>query len=128
MNFEKAYRELLKGKNIRRKEWEHFMHLRLIEGKIKTYRGEYSHFYSTSNMILSNDWLVIDGDGKELTFLEALEELRQKKKLTSKRMVEDNIDAFIFIDKNQFAICKAIEFDFMPTYECFNASDWEVMN
>lgn len=127
MQFEKAYQELLKGKKIRRKEWEHFMHLRYQNGNVKTYKGEYTHFYNTSNIIMSNDWIVIDGDGKALTFLEALEELRQKKKITSKKMIEDNIDAFLFIDKNQFAMCKAVEFDFMPTFECFNAVDWEIM-
>jgi hypothetical protein len=32
------------------------------------------------NILTTNDWLVVDGDGIELTFLEALEELKQKKK------------------------------------------------
>jgi hypothetical protein len=128
MNFDKAYKELLKGKKIRRKEWEHFMHLRYVDGEVKTYKGDYTHFYKTSNIVLSNDWISLDGDGRELTFLEALEELKNKKKLTCKQWIEDKLDAFIFIDKNQFAMCKAIEFDFMPTFECFMATDWEIMN
>ncbi len=128
MIFEKAYKELLKGKKIRRKEWDKFMHLRLIDDDIKTYKGEYTHFYNNAKILISSGWLVVDGDRKELTFLEALEELKNKKKLTNKDWVEKGWDKFIFVDENQLAMCTAIEFDFMPTYLCLIASDWEIMN
>jgi hypothetical protein len=128
MNFEKAFRELMKGKKIRRKEWEPLMHISLREGKVKTYQGEYTHFYNDSNILVSTGWIVIDGDGKELTFIEALEELKAKKKITNKSWLESGEPhKFLFIDDNQFTLCQAIEFEFMPTYQCLISTDWEIM-
>jgi hypothetical protein len=128
MQFDKAYRELLKGKKIRRKEWEHLQHMRLIEGTIKTYRGDYTHFYQDANILISTGWIVLDGDGTELTFIEALEELKAKRKLTCKQWIEEKKDKFIFVDQNNLAMCTAIEFMFMPTYQCLLAQDWELMS
>lgn len=128
MQFEKALKELLKGKKIRRKEWEQFMHIRLIDNVVKTYKGDYTNFYQDANLLLSVGWIVLDGDGKELTFLEALEELKQKKKIVYKAWLEDKKDKFVFIDHNQFVMCTAIEYQFMPTYQDLLSTDWEVMS
>jgi hypothetical protein len=123
MNFEKAHKELLSGKKIRRKEWEPYMHLRLINDVIKTFRGENISFYGNANLLLSKDWLVVDGDGKKLTFLEALEELKQKKAITR----YEELDSFIFIDNGNLAMCRQVEYEFMPTFKCLCSTDWEVM-
>lgn len=124
MNFEKAHKELLSGKKIRRKEWEPLMHMRMVEGEVVTFRGEYSSFYQNPNILISNKWKVVDGDDKELTFLEALEELKNRKSI---RMDVWDSDCFLFIDKNQFACCKPVEFDFMPSYLELLAQDWEIL-
>ena len=42
MNYEKAHKELLSGKKIRRKEWPTLTHLRLIEDKVTAFQGEHS--------------------------------------------------------------------------------------
>lgn len=123
MNFDKAHKELLAGKKIRRKEWEPYMHLRLIDGVVKTYKGENINFYGRTDMLISNDWFVVDGDGKRLTFLEALEELKQKKSITR----DEFINSFIFVDNGNLALCKQIEYDFMPTFKCLCANDWEII-
>jgi hypothetical protein len=123
MNFEKAHKELLAGKKIRRKEWEPYMHLRLISDAIKTFRGENISFYGNANLLLSKDWLVVDGDGKKLTFLEALEELKQKKAITR----DEGLDSFIFVDNGNLAMCRQVEYEFMPTFKCLCSTDWEVM-
>lgn len=128
MQFEKAYEELLKGKKIRRKEWEHFTHLRLAgKEEVKTYKGEYTEFYQNSNILVSNGWIVLDGDGEQMPFIDALQELKLKKKITNIDWLEKGYDKFIFIDHNKLAMCTAIEFDFMPTYQCLLATDWEIM-
>jgi len=124
MNFAKAYIALQNGDKIRRKKWEPLMHLKRIDDKIITYKGEYTNFYTNSSVIISDGWKVIEGDGKSLTFIEALDELRNKKELRYKDW-QDN--TFIFIDKEQIALCKPVEFEFMPTWECFNSQDWEIM-
>lgn len=123
MNFEKAHKELLNGKKIRRKEWESHMHLRMIEKNIVAYRGEITRFYDAPNILLSNDWEVVDGDGTKMNFLEALEILKQKKAVTREEMC----GAFLFVDDNQLAICRPVEYVFMPTFKCMCLNDWEIM-
>lgn len=124
MQFEKAYAELLKGKKIRRKEWELLMHLRIIDGKVIAFKCDNIYFYDSSNFILSDKWTVIDGDGEYLSFIDALEHLKNKKCIRKDDWPED---AFLFVDKDQFTYCKPIQFDFMPSWKCFNSSDWEIM-
>lgn len=123
MNFEKAHKELLAGKKIRRKEWEAFQHLRLIDGRVKTFKGENINFYGYPDLLLSNEWQVVDGDGKKLSFVEALEELKLKKAITH----SERPNCFIFVDNGHLALCREIEYDFMPDFKCFCSNDWEIM-
>jgi len=124
MIFEKAHAELVKGKKIRRKEWEPLMHLRVLDGHVIAFRGEYTNFYDAPDFLLSDKWLVVDGDRKELTFLEALEQLRSKKCLTRDDWKED---AFLCVDNGSLAICKSGQFDFMPSFKEMGESDWEIL-
>ena len=124
MNFDNAHRKLLAGSRIRRKAWEPLMHMVLRDEKIRTYKGEYSNFYGTADIMLSNGWTVLEGDGKELTFLEALDELKNRKRLSNNLW---NPDIFIFVDGENIAICKPVECEFTPSFKCLCSSDWEVM-
>lgn len=123
MNFEKAHKELLAGKKIRRKEWEPYMHLRLIDDHVKTFKGENVSFYGYPDLLISHEWIVVDGDGKKLNFLEALEELKQKKAISQ----VDKTDCFIFVDNGNLALCRQVEYEFMPTFKCLCSNDWEIM-
>lgn len=123
MNFDKAYKELLSGKKIRRKDWEPLMHLRLIDGKVKTFKGENINFYDDSNILISTGWRVVDGDGLSLTFIEAIEELKLKKAITNDHLGE----GFVFVDQGNLAICRPVEYIFMPTFKCLCSNDWEIM-
>ena len=123
MNYEKAHKELLAGKKIRRKEWEKYMHLQLVDGQIKTFKGEITLFSADSNILISTGWKIVDGDGEEVTFLEAVEFLRQKKCITKNSLGE----GYLFIDNGQWAMCKPIQFQFMPTFMCLSANDWEII-
>ena len=122
MNFEKAHKELMQGKKIRRKAWDPYMHMKLVDGKVKTYQGENINYYTDTNILISTGWKVVDGDGKELTFLEALEELKIKKSITRDNMP----DAHIFVDQGSLAMCRAVEYEFMPNFQCLCANDWEI--
>ncbi len=124
MNFEKAFDDLTAGKRIRRKRWEPLMHLHQQNKNIITYRGETTHLYEDANVILSTGWNVV-GENKKLTFIEALTELKLKKHLTHENMFMTG--SYIFIDNNQFAICKPVEYNFMPSFEDLCSTDWEVM-
>lgn len=124
MNFEKAYKELLAGKKIRRKEWDPFTHLRLIDGVLKTFESEVTSFYTDVGVLITDGWTVVDGDGMQLSFIDALEALKQKKCITREAMG----DAFIFIDNDgQFATCRPVAYHFMPTFKCLCSTDWEIM-
>ena len=123
MDFSKAYKEMMSGKRIRRKEWEPFMHLKIDGAAIKAFKGENIKFYSSSEILLSKNWKVVGGDGKGLSFLEALEELKQKKYVKMENME----NSFIFVDNGEFAMCRQVEYEFMPTFKCLCSSDWEIM-
>lgn len=127
MIFEKAYKELLAGKKIRRKEWEPLMHMRLVDNVIKTFKGEYSTFYDDSRALMNDGWMLLDGDGNKISFMEAIEALRNKKCLTRSEWIEDKKEQFIFIDNKQFALCHEVEFAFMPTWTCINSDDWMIL-
>ena len=123
MNFEKIFIELTKGKKIRRKNWEPLMHMKIVNGEIITYKGESFHMHSDAKILLTKDWSLVDDDSKKFPFVEALNELKQKKYITH----ESLNGGYVFIDNNTLAICKPIEYMFMPTFEDLCAIDWETM-
>ncbi len=123
MNFEKAMKELHAGKKIRRKEWGHLTHLKIIDNEVVAFRGEVTNFDENPSILISDGWIVVDGDGKKMTFIEGIEQLKLKKCLTQDSMNE----SFIFIDNESIVMCKPVEFNFMPTWKCINANDWEIM-
>ena len=122
MNFDKAFKELLSGKKIRRKEWEKLKYLKIKDNDVIAYQGEYTHFYNNAGVLISTGWKVVDGDGTTMNFVEAIEELKNKKCITR----DDMGEAFLFIDSDQITLCKPVEFVFMPTWKCLNSIDWEV--
>lgn len=124
MEFTKAHKHLLDGKKIRRKEWEPLMHLKIIDDHVIAFRGEYSNFYDRADFLISTKWRVVDGDGTKLDFIEALEELKNKKAITRDDMPTDS---FIFVDKGNLAICHPVRFDFMPSYQEMCSNDWELL-
>lgn len=122
MNFNKAYQALLDGYKIRRKEWEKLRYLIIKSDKVIAYQGEYTCFYNNPSILISTGWRVVNGDNKSISFIEAIEELRNKKYITR----DDIGEAFLFIDNDQITLCKPIEFVFMPTWKCLNSTDWEI--
>jgi len=123
VNFDKAFKELIAGKSIRRKKWCDLMCIRKIEDDLKTFKGESLHLYSNSSLLLSDGWLIVDSDGTKMPFVEALNALKLNKKITHENMN----GGYIFIDNGSFAKCVAVEYDFMPTYEDICSNDWELI-
>lgn len=124
MNFEKAMKELVSGKKIRRKEWDKLKYLHIRQdGQVLAFQGEYTHFYNNASVLISTGWKVVDSNGSSMTFVEAIEELRNKKCITR----DDMGESFLFIDNESITLCRPVEFDFMPTWKCINSNDWEVV-
>jgi hypothetical protein len=124
MNFTKAYKELMGGAKIRRKEWGDLMFLHYKDGTLITYKAEHTHFYHDVDILISKDWMVLGSDGKEIPFIEVIEELKNKKQVRRLTWKENE---YLYIDNGQFVYCKPIECDFMPTFQCLCSSDWEIL-
>lgn len=124
MNFEKAYKALLNGDSIRRKEWESLMHIKKIKDIVKTYRGEYTNFYADTRVLISDGWFLLDDPSKEMNFIDVIEALKAKKQVKHKSWEDQR---FIFLDKDKIALCKAVEYEFMPSWLDLTSVDWELM-
>jgi hypothetical protein len=123
MNFEDAFTQLMCHKKIRRKKWEPLMHMKIDKFEIRTYKGESFGLHSGAEILLTKDWYVIGEEEPKYTFVEALPELKKKKMLTN-----ESLDGgYIFIDNGHLAICKPVEYEFMPTFEDMTSLDWETM-
>lgn len=123
MNFENAMKELLEGKKIRRKEWEPFMHLKIIDDLVQTFRGENIEFFADAKVLISTGWRLFgDGNGC-FDFVHAVAELKLNKTVTHE-MLEGG---YLFIDHGKLAICRPIQYSFMPTFKDLCSNDWEIM-
>jgi hypothetical protein len=123
MNFENASKELFEGKKIRRKEWEHFMHLKIVDDLVQTFKGENITFFGDAKILTTHGWRVVGWDGEPMSFVQSLEQLKQKKSVT-----HDILDGgFLFVDQGNLAICRPVKYDFMPSYKDFCSNDWEVV-
>lgn len=123
MNFDDAFAQLKAGKKIRRKKWEPLMHMKIKDEYILTYRGESFGLHSSSDILLTKGWYVLGEEGVSLNFVDTLSELK-KKKMISNDLLNGG---YIFIDNGDLAMCKPIEYSFMPTFEDMCSLDWEIM-
>jgi len=123
MNFDDAFVQLKAGKKIRRKKWEPLMHMKIIANEVVTYKGESFGLHSDADILLSKDWYVIDNEDIKFTFVESLQELKKKKMISR----ESLNGGYVFIDNGQLAMCKPIEYEFMPTFDDMCSIDWEIM-
>lgn len=125
MNFTKAYKELMAGEKIRRKGWEKYLHIQLVEKEAIVFKGEINNFYTDASVITSNDWMVRhQEDNKKYTFIEALDLLKQGNIL---KREDWETDTFLFVSDNQLVICHKVRYDFMPSYEDLMSTDWEIL-
>ncbi len=123
MNFEEAFIKLKEGKKIRRKDWETLMHMKLEKSIILTYKGESFGLHSAADILLSKDWYIIGEEGVSFTFVEAIPELKKKKMISN-----DSLNGgYVFVDNGELAICKPVEYKFMPTFKDMISNDWELM-
>jgi len=127
MDFQEAIKELNAGKKIRRRAWDNSIFL-LVSPQTKNiycYRYGIKLFDYDLELFNSDGWFIED-DNKEYTFSEAIKAIFERKKVFHK--VWENGD-FIFCSDNKKEIYRnQLEFfNFLPTHECLNANDWEIL-
>lgn len=135
MDFAEATRALKYGSSIRRKSWPPFFHLKIIEHKddkgdtfkvITGYRQEAIPFIYDSGIIISDDWIVVDVDDNLIDFPAAIEKLRQRYKVRLKSWPKNTYLELSENSKN-LVMRRMCEHDYVPTFECFSADNWEIM-
>lgn len=127
MKFEEAYLSLVENKKIRRKGWMASLYLMMSEGgAIKSYRQECIHYQYDLSIINSTGWLIVgDTENKSYLFNEMCEKLRKGQKA---RLPEWSVDASIETQDGQTIFMRInCEFEFVPTFGCFSANDWEIV-
>ncbi len=116
----------MKGAKIRRKEWLPLVHIVYKDNLVQTYQGQKTHFYDKAEIILSDGWQVIGEEERgEFNFIDIIEELKNKKQVRQKNWPDNK---YLYIDTNQFVACEPIPYDFMPTFACLCANDWEIIS
>jgi len=124
VTFEEAYKELLAGKKIRRKEWNGLNHIRICDGILKSFSGEFVNFNPLPDILPSDGWILVNDDGVELSFIQAIDQLKIGKSVAHKNWK----DKFIFVEYDELILAGTVECEFLPiTYKCLCANDWEVM-
>lgn len=123
MNFEKAYTEMVAGKMIRRKNWEPLQHMRIVDEKVITYRTETSQYVSGAQVLTSSGWRIFGDDGDSFTFIEGISHLKNKKWIT-----HDQLNGgYIMVDTANLAVCRPVQYDYLPNYQDMCAIDWELI-
>lgn len=129
MNFSDAMKELKKGNKVRRGSWEKTLYLKTFEAQGKQYVTAFSLstniFNFDASIILSDDW-KIDNSEELHSFDKVVDALQIGK--TAKLSTWD--DQYIMLDKemNQIVFCHYEAHPFAPTFDCFRALDWSVID
>lgn len=128
MKFEEAYIALVENKKIRRKSWMESLYLMMSEDNIvKCYRQECIPYQYDLSIINSAGWMIVgDTENKRYLFSDICKKLNEGYKAT---LSEWDDECFIEATKDEKEIFARhiSEFQFVPTFECFSASDWEIL-
>jgi hypothetical protein len=124
MNFKEAYEKLEQGLRVRRKAWDKSIFLQdtLI---IECFREECVPFIYSMDIVESR-WLVVGEGENEISFVNAIEELHKGKGI---KLFDWPENCFLECskDRKELFMRRITKFDFTPTFECFSANDWEVL-
>jgi hypothetical protein len=126
MHFLEAHEHLKEGKRIRRKIWDKTLYLRLNEEKeVKAYIEECVPFNFTIDIINSYDWQIC-GEDVDLTFPEIIEPLKKGKNVKLKDW-SNECKLESTPTGSEVYLRRIAVYDFTPTFACFSASDWEIL-
>lgn len=129
MNFSEATKALKEGKKIRRKSWDRFTNIAKEENEgqdeIFAYAQMAVPYFYDNNIILSDDWEVVDAQGATIDFPDAVEMLKKRFKVRLKHWPKHQ---YIELSENgrELVLRKMSQHVFQPDFECFSAIDWEI--
>lgn len=124
MEFKEAFEHLENGKKVRRRAWEDKTIYLMMGAELKCYRQECVVFnYDLS--VFDDEWFII---GKEeiYSFSALIPFLLKGNKIKLKHWPEG---CFVEADSSKTCLIKHVncEYDFIPTFGCLAADDWEVI-
>lgn len=127
MEFVEASKALDEGKAIRRKCWPNKIHfIKTKDNKIQVFK-EYSEIFNIyCDVILSNDWVVLEEKNVKISFALALEKLKNGHKIAmygwpDSKFLQLSEDGAHLIIKKIDKTC------FTPSMECLFSNDWEII-
>lgn len=129
MNFSDAIKELNKGCKVRRGGWEKTIYLKICDMQGKQYVTAFNltvnSFNFDASIIISEDW-KIDGSQELQSFEKVVDALQLGKSAKLSSWDEQ----YIMLDKNtnQIVFCFYEAHPFTPTFDCFRALDWSVVD
>lgn len=127
MEFKEAYEHLTNGKKINRRGWrDSTMYLKMNDTfEVKCYRQECAYFRHDLT-VLDYSWVIL-GEENLVSFADAIPLLLKGKKIKLETWPSD---CYIEVDSDKKSLIKygLCEFDFVPTFECFAANDWDVID
>ena len=132
MNFKEAVEYLKIGKKVRISFWEKNIYLQMgerdggsfIENTIMSFRQEAIPYSYDLSILTSDDWMVVGGDGENISFAEAMENIRNKKMV---RLSTWPDSTFLVEDSNQLCMKRLCEHPFNPCYNDFISDQWEII-
>lgn len=126
MEFKEAMVHLRNHRKITRNVWAcEYLEMDVM-GKIKGYREEWAPFNFVIDIITSTDWVIEGEEDTMLSFEDILKPLKEGKSVKLKEWPKH---CAIEIEKtlNSVFIRKICDFDFTPSFNCFLANDWMVI-
>lgn len=123
MNFGQAIQKLNDGWKITRDVWKDECHFQIIEeGRFKAYKKTWRYYHFTSDIILSQGWIISDMPGThDFAFMiDALKDGHHAK-------LEDWGEGWIYMLDKEILYKTIVEYDHMFVTEDFLAKDWMVV-
>lgn len=127
MDFKEIWPELIAGKKVRRQEWNEGLFIQFINEEIQSYLHYGEPFAYDNSILLSDDWVVIGENENVLyRFHSACEQLALGKAIKLKSWPDT---CYLVLDKetNMIFRFKNEKSNFLPTFPCMIAMDWEVI-
>ncbi|MDP4145613.1 MAG: hypothetical protein Q8936_14195 [Bacillota bacterium] len=128
MELKEAYQGINCGKKIRRKSWPNNAYLKSNSNdELTMYHIRADLFTYDLSIIHSHGWICITNHNRSepIDFISGLQYLNEGMKL---RLQEWPDSTYLMIDNRNIVIFKEEEWNFVPTYECLIAHDWEIID
>jgi hypothetical protein len=123
MDFKEAVKLLKQYEKVSRTSWDNeYISLEEKSNAINRYYMGSSVFHFSADIILSTGWHVCGNLDEDLGFPDAITKMKQGRRIKLKTWDEK----YITLDGRDLIVHQLCELGYRPTFEDFNAVDWEI--